>query len=234
MPSLDKPCFLLPHGSERSNVYVCIPVDTGLATKSPVLETLMEFDGLVEMPEGISLDDFEAWAAIATQDPSQLALEELSLGLKVCTHLFDTTEAACDEMSEIPRLLQVSDQLSAHNSTQLAAAFAAKLKATDWSSTASKEAAVHALLRLGKNVQHLVFREAGNLSAPTIFSWPMLLQQVRRSPCRSTDTFSTLTIPSESYYFPSVAQPGLHPSNTMIAVFDTHTRMRQAMRIHAS
>ena len=90
MPSREKPCLLLPHGCERSPVYVCIPVDPGLATKSPVIETLMEFDGLVEMPEGIALDDFEAWAAIATEDPSQLALEELSLALQVCMQHFSS------------------------------------------------------------------------------------------------------------------------------------------------
>ena len=41
---------------------------------------------------------------------------------------------------------------------------------------------LHALLSLNKNMQLLVFREAGTLSAPALFSWPIVLQQVRRSP----------------------------------------------------
>ena len=83
MPSLDKPCLLLPHLSKRSTVYVCVPVDTSIATRSPVLETLMEFDGPVEMPGGVSVDDFEAWAALSTDDPSALDESELCLARKV-------------------------------------------------------------------------------------------------------------------------------------------------------
>lgn len=83
MPSLDNPCLLLPHLSKRSTVYVCIPVDTSIATRSPVLETLMEFEGTVEMPGGVSVDDFEAWAALSTDDPSALDEGELCLALKV-------------------------------------------------------------------------------------------------------------------------------------------------------
>lgn len=180
MPSLENPCLLLPHGCERSPVYVCIPVDPDLATKSPVIETLMEFDGFVELPEGIALDDFEAWAAIATEDPSQLALEELSLALQVCMQYFNSLLHIHMIVCQKDLILQVSEKLSAYNSTQLVRALAAKLRATDWRSASEKEAMLHALLSLDKNMQLLVFREAGTLSAPALFSWPIVLQQVRR------------------------------------------------------
>lgn len=78
-------------------------------------------------------------------------------------------------------LVQVSDKLSAHNSGKLASALAAKLKAADWSSDSDKEAMQRALLPLQTNLQQLVFRRLGDLSAPVLFSWPMGMQQVRKS-----------------------------------------------------
>lgn len=83
MPSLEKPCLLVPHGSERSTAYICIPVDPDLAMRSSVLETLLEFEGFVDLPEGITLDDFETWAEVSTQDPSTLSLNQLALAMQV-------------------------------------------------------------------------------------------------------------------------------------------------------
>lgn len=62
---------------------MCVPVEPELAKESPVLDTLMEFEGLVEMPQGVSLDDFERWATIVTEDPSKLDLTQLGFALRV-------------------------------------------------------------------------------------------------------------------------------------------------------
>lgn len=116
--------------------------------------------------------------------------------------------------------MQVSDKLSAHNSTQLAAALAARLKGTDWSSGTAKEAIVYALLRLGRNMQQLVFREAGKLSADVIFSWPMLLQLV--GPYTFTVLLFVLFSASDTYPSCPVSESRLPSSN--ITLPETHIR----------
>ena len=123
--------------------------------------------------------EFEAWAEIATEDPSQLALEELSLALQVCSQAFETINRVSENF-QTGRLMQVSDTLSAHNCKELAGALAIRLKAADWRSAAAKEAMLRVLLSLGKKMQHLVFREAACLNT-SIYAWPTILQQVRRS-----------------------------------------------------
>ena len=83
MPSVESPCFLLPHGCERSAVYMCIPVDQNVAKMSSVLETLTEYDGIVDMPCGVSCDDFEAWSEMVTQDHCDLTVDELVSAIQV-------------------------------------------------------------------------------------------------------------------------------------------------------
>lgn len=85
MPSLENPCLLLPGGCQRSPVYMCVPVDPGLAKMSSVLETLMEFEGLVELPGGVSFSEFEEWSTSVVEDASTLMLEEISSALQVRT-----------------------------------------------------------------------------------------------------------------------------------------------------
>eukprot|EP00892_Ulva_mutabilis_P007302 jgi/Ulvmu1/4944/UM205_0006.1 len=82
MPSVESPCFLLPHDSQRSAAYICIPVDTEIAERSPVLETLIEYEGLVRMPAGITLDEFLARAALQENDVKELSDDELGLALQ--------------------------------------------------------------------------------------------------------------------------------------------------------
>lgn len=87
MAALDSPDPLvlrvLPHGSETSSDCVCVPIEAELAKTSSVLETLLEFDGCVELPAGVSVENLVEWAAIARQEPSSLSLGQLGVGLQV-------------------------------------------------------------------------------------------------------------------------------------------------------
>lgn len=74
---------MLPHGSKKSSVYVCTPVDPELSSRSEVMSSLMETAGLAELPEGVSLGNFLSWSSIALDEMSGLPVAELATALEV-------------------------------------------------------------------------------------------------------------------------------------------------------
>lgn len=77
--------------------------------------------------------------------------------------------------------MQVGDKLSAVNTAKLAEALAAKLTATSFSSNSDSDPMLGTMLLLSRNMQQLVFRKMGQITAPRLFKWPPPLQQVRSS-----------------------------------------------------
>lgn len=72
--------FLVPHGAE-SRAYVCFPVDSA-AQRSPVLTTLIEFDGVSELPDGLTTADLLAWADLQPERAHAMSVEDLTFALK--------------------------------------------------------------------------------------------------------------------------------------------------------
>lgn len=83
MACVESPCFLLEHGTARSSVYVCIPVDATLASRSPVLTTLIESSGVKELPEGVTLDSFQTWCTVDPRNTSKDEPGELATAIQV-------------------------------------------------------------------------------------------------------------------------------------------------------
>lgn len=52
----------MPNGAQKAGAYFCVPMDASLAARSSVMETLMEMQGIAEVPQGVSFEDFLAWA----------------------------------------------------------------------------------------------------------------------------------------------------------------------------
>lgn len=86
MACVESPCFLLEHGTVRSSVYVCIPVDATLAERSPVLQNFLRSSGVKELPEGVTVDSFQTWCTVRCGNPldtSKHEPEELVAALQV-------------------------------------------------------------------------------------------------------------------------------------------------------
>lgn len=79
----DNICLILPHGSGRSRAYVAFPVDERLASRSPVMETLIETEGIANLPEGIQASEFLKWCNTDIDAAASLPAEEVCVALRV-------------------------------------------------------------------------------------------------------------------------------------------------------
>lgn len=68
MATCDDPLILLPYAEEKSSVYVCVPVDPELVTRSVALAGLMETGGLAHLPQGVTSDKFRTWHDMPMDD----------------------------------------------------------------------------------------------------------------------------------------------------------------------
>lgn len=78
-------CWILPPGRPRCRAYVCIPVEDSLASRSPVIETLMEIEGIAELPDGVPVADFLSWSSMATDELSAFHADDVCQALRVCS-----------------------------------------------------------------------------------------------------------------------------------------------------
>ena len=80
---MDRTSFIVPHGHVQARAYICIPVQEEMATRSSVIASLMDCDGLVELPEGVQVSDVLTWAEFQPEQAPKLSTEQLSQALKV-------------------------------------------------------------------------------------------------------------------------------------------------------
>lgn len=76
-------CWILPPGRPRCRAYVCIPIEDSLARRSPVIETLMEIEGIAELPDGVPVADFLSWSSMATDELSAFHADDVCQALRV-------------------------------------------------------------------------------------------------------------------------------------------------------
>lgn len=79
--------FIVPHGYAHARAYIGIPVEEALAQRSSVMATLMECEGVVELPDGVAVADFMTWSDFQPEEAATLSAEELTQALKVRSRL---------------------------------------------------------------------------------------------------------------------------------------------------
>lgn len=77
--------FIVPYGQTQApaRAYVCIPVAESMGKRSPVMEILMDCEGVVELPAGVEASDLQTWAEIQPEAASKLTTQQLAQALKV-------------------------------------------------------------------------------------------------------------------------------------------------------
>lgn len=75
--------FIVPHELAQARAYICIPVQDAMASRSSVMSTLMDCEGVVELPAGVEVSDVLTWAETQPEDAATLSTNTLSHALKV-------------------------------------------------------------------------------------------------------------------------------------------------------
>lgn len=75
--------FIVPQGHADARAYICFPVAESMATRSSVIETLIDLNGIIELPAGVEVTDLLKWAELQHDDAQNLSAEQLSHALKV-------------------------------------------------------------------------------------------------------------------------------------------------------
>lgn len=87
---MDRTSFIVPHGHVKARAYICIPVDESMAIRSSVMATLMDCNGIVELPAGVEVSDLLTWADFQPDQASKLSVEQISQAMKVdALEIFD-------------------------------------------------------------------------------------------------------------------------------------------------
>lgn len=83
MTTMDGVSFIVSRGHAHARAYFCFPVEECTRMRSPVIDTLREFGGIVELPEGVELAELQAWAALQPSQAPEMSPEQLCTALKV-------------------------------------------------------------------------------------------------------------------------------------------------------
>lgn len=80
---MSKKTFIVPSGCAEARAYFCTPVDDSVAERSSVLTSLLDVEGIVELP-GVEMLDVKKWEELLPEQVAELTLEQLSHALTVC------------------------------------------------------------------------------------------------------------------------------------------------------
>eukprot|EP00892_Ulva_mutabilis_P002940 jgi/Ulvmu1/12647/UM094_0003.1 len=215
-------CLILPHGAARSRAYVAFPVDDALAARSSVMATLVETEGIANLPEGLPTADFLKWCETKPDEASTLPAEDICVALRIA-----------DEMCDA-------------DTDKLASALASKLTSTSWGKEDESKAMQRLLLSLDCNLQHLVLRQVTASTSAVLSSWPSHLRQAyvnmlvayegkdlqikAEHPPDAVDSLLGL-LSTTSPIAPGLQSLQIHPP---IATDTTATAAGHALRHHAS
>lgn len=80
---MDTTTFIVPRGCAKAPAYLCTPLDDAMASRSPVLASLMSFEGITELPPEIVMSDLQTWAELRQEEAPEMSTEQLYHALKV-------------------------------------------------------------------------------------------------------------------------------------------------------
>ena len=84
---IDGPCFILPPQAATARAYVCIPVAEEVASRSSVMDTLMNSEGIATFPDDVTVSDYFAWSALRPNGHvEELSADDALLALRVRSH----------------------------------------------------------------------------------------------------------------------------------------------------
>ena len=75
--------YVHPSGGNQTSAYFCIPLEQSLISRSPVLATLLENTGDVELPAEISTDEFLEWAKAPVESAASMPAKQICVALQV-------------------------------------------------------------------------------------------------------------------------------------------------------
>lgn len=79
----DAKTFIVPRGGAHARGFLCTPVDEATACRSSVLSSLMDCEGVVELPPDVCMDDLHTWSQLLPTQAPKMSSEELTHALKV-------------------------------------------------------------------------------------------------------------------------------------------------------
>lgn len=82
----EPPCLLAPDGCGKANTFLCLPIDDKQVSRSPILKTLMEYRGRLEVLNGISRDDFFTWTTANVREAPNMSSQDVARVLQVRIH----------------------------------------------------------------------------------------------------------------------------------------------------
>lgn len=80
---MDGKSFIVPHGCANARAFLCTPLGDDTATRSTVLSTFMDCEGVVELPCGLGMSELRAWEELPPEQAPELSSGELFEALKV-------------------------------------------------------------------------------------------------------------------------------------------------------